>query len=93
VHFRGVLGKLGGWGMLRGCSDGSPSVLCCSRAVVRDPERGRASGTTVVDAHVVNDVAELVDAWGIVVGSWWMMGARGTSWVGLEGVGRVLDRR
>ena len=62
THSQGFWDELGGWDMLRGCEGGSPSVFCCSRAVVCGPEWGRAGEDTVIIDACVDDVAECVDA-------------------------------
>ena len=93
ARLRGVWGKPGGGDTSGGVCDTPGGMFLRSGAVVCVPEWGRGGGTAIIDAHAVDDVAELVDAWGVVVGSWWIMGARGTSWGGLEGMGRVRCRR
>ena len=62
ARFGGFWGELGCWESFQGCSDGSPGVFCHSSAVVGGAEQGRASGHTVVDKYVVNDVVVHIGA-------------------------------
>jgi hypothetical protein len=56
ARFGGIWGELGGWNRLWGCSDGSGSEFCRSRAAARGPEWGRAGDLAVVGKRV-DDVA------------------------------------
>jgi hypothetical protein len=73
-------GKHGRWDRTWGCSEGSGRVCRCFRVVESGPEWGIAGDWAIVDS----DVADCMDVWGIVVGSWRITGARGGM---LEGAG------
>jgi hypothetical protein len=75
AHFWVFWDEHGGWDRTWGCSEGSGS----------GPGWGIAGDWAVVDS----DVADCMDAWCIVVGSWRIMGARGGM---LEGAGGLLVR-
>jgi hypothetical protein len=66
---RGVWGILNGWDVSGGCSGGSPGVFCCSRAMVRGPECGKAGFWGVINGLVDDDVACSAEACGVVSGS------------------------
>jgi hypothetical protein len=74
------------WDRTWGCSEGSGRVCRRFGVVESGPGWGIAGDWAVVDS----DVADCVDAWGIVVGSWRITGARGGM---LEGAGGLLVRR
>lgn len=46
----------------------------------------------IVDGHVIDDIACLVDACGVILGSWWITGAQRSSRGELGCLGGVLDR-
>jgi hypothetical protein len=52
---------------------------------------GKVGEWSVIDTHVVDDVAGHMDVLGVVMGKGDKMGARGVSRCGLGGVGRLLD--
>jgi hypothetical protein len=84
--------ELGGWDGLWGCFGGFMSVHHHFPAVARGPEWGRAGCSAIVDGHVIDDIACLVDACGVILGSWWITGAQRSSRGELGCLGGVLDR-
>jgi hypothetical protein len=93
ARLRGVLGKLGGWNTFGGRSGGSGIVLRRFRAVASGLEWGEAGGSAIVDKRADSDVAELVDMWGVVVGSWGTTGVWGASRGKQGGADRCRGRR
>ena len=57
----GVWGKSGDWNASGWCSTESRCMRCGFLAVARDPEWGRAGDMAVIDGHIVDDMAGLVD--------------------------------